>query len=68
MTPRQRIIFSLLGAAALVGCGQKGALFLPGSPSDIRSEVPATDATTEADPQTEQAEAEDEDEDEDEQP
>ncbi|MGB5344676.1 MAG: lipoprotein [Woeseia sp.] len=56
MTHSQRIIFFLLGAAVLVGCGQKGPLFLPGSPSDIRSEVPATDAATAADPQSEVAE------------
>ncbi len=28
----------------LGGCGQKGPLFLPGNPSEIRTEVPAQNA------------------------
>ncbi len=34
------IILFLLFAA---GCGQKGPLYLPGNPSEIRSEVPRQD-------------------------
>ena len=28
----------------LAACGQKGALYLPGDPNEVRSEVPATDS------------------------
>jgi predicted small lipoprotein YifL len=40
------IILCLLFA---VGCGQKGPLYLPGNPSEIRSEVPAQEAVRQED-------------------
>jgi predicted small lipoprotein YifL len=41
----QRLLVSLLLCLfLLVACGQKGPLYLPGDPNEIRSEVPATDS------------------------
>jgi predicted small lipoprotein YifL len=51
------LLLALLFAA---GCGQKGPLYLPGNPSQIKADVPRQDES--------QAEEEDEDEDEEEQP
>lgn len=52
------VLFLALFFAA--GCGQKGPLYLPGNPSQIKADVPRQDER--------QAEEEDEDEDEEEQP
>jgi predicted small lipoprotein YifL len=40
-------ILSVLAPVILFsGCGQKGPLFLPGNPSEIRTEVPEQNAPT----------------------
>ena len=36
----------LLAALFLSACGQKGPLFLPGNPNEVRSEIPATNSNT----------------------
>ena len=41
-------ILSLTLSLVLAGCGQKGPLFLPGNPSEIRS-VPPTESTERTD-------------------
>jgi predicted small lipoprotein YifL len=51
------LLLSLLFAA---GCGQKGPLYLPGNPSEIKTDVPRQDES--------QTEEDDDDQDEDEQP
>jgi predicted small lipoprotein YifL len=46
------IVFSLLLAGLLSGCGQKGQLYLPGSPSEVQSvtqQPPPQQAPTEED-------------------
>jgi predicted small lipoprotein YifL len=35
------LIFILLGLNLVVGCGQKGALYLPGDPSSVTTAVPS---------------------------
>ena len=49
----------LLALLIAAGCGQKGPLYLPGDPSEIKTDVPHQDES--------QTEKDDEDEDEDEQ-
>jgi predicted small lipoprotein YifL len=40
-----RMIFLLLSATWLAAaCGQKGPLYLPGNPSEIKTEVPAAES------------------------
>ena len=40
-----RMMFLLLSATwLLAACGQKGPLYLPGNPSEIKTEVPATES------------------------
>lgn len=41
-----RLTAALLTALACAGCGQKGPLYLPGNPSEVRTEVPTTNAST----------------------
>ena len=36
----------LLATLALSACGQKGPLYLPGDPNQVRSEVPTTNDST----------------------
>jgi len=36
----------LLATLALAACGQKGPLYLPGDPDQVRSEVPTTNDST----------------------
>ncbi|ANO50175.1 LPS translocon maturation chaperone LptM [Woeseia oceani] len=36
----------LLATLALSACGQKGPLYLPGDPNQVRSEVPTTNSST----------------------
>ncbi len=36
----------LLATLALSACGQKGPLYLPGDPNQVRSEVPTTNGST----------------------
>lgn len=36
-------LFALIGLAGIVGCGQKGPLFLPGNPSQMRPQPPETE-------------------------
>ena len=43
MTIRQLSSVTLI-LLFLAACGQKGPLYLPGDPNDVRSEVPATDS------------------------
>ena len=38
-----RCIAVLLAALSLAACGQKGPLYLPGNPSEMKTEVPAKD-------------------------
>jgi predicted small lipoprotein YifL len=49
----------LLALLIAAGCGQKGPLYLPGNPSEIKTDVPRQDES--------QTEEDEEDEDEDEQ-
>jgi predicted small lipoprotein YifL len=50
------IIVLVLSSGLLAGCGQKGPLFLPGSPSEVQS-------VTQQSPQATQQDEEDDDED-----
>jgi predicted small lipoprotein YifL len=50
------ILVALICLAGIAGCGQKGPLFLPGNPSEMRPQPPETE---------ESGENEDDDEDED---
>ena len=56
------LVLAILGAAtsALTGCGQKGPLYLPGNPSEIKTVVPP-EGQTEA-PEDEEDEEEPEEE------
>lgn len=45
----------------LGGCGQKGPLYLPGNPSEIKTEVPKQESGREAGQDLPEAEPEDED-------
>jgi predicted small lipoprotein YifL len=56
----------LLPAVALSGCGQKGPLYLPGNPSEIKTEISKQESKQEM-PASEQQD-EDDEEDSDEQP
>lgn len=38
-----RCTIVLLAAMFVVACGQKGPLYLPGNPSEMKTEVPASD-------------------------
>lgn len=40
---KTRLLFALVLVAGISACGQKGPLFLPGEPGQVRSEVPAAD-------------------------
>lgn len=52
-----KTLFAILMIGALLGgCGQKGPLYLPGDPSEMQTEVPAQNTTT-------QGESEEEDDD-----
>lgn len=42
------------------GCGQKGPLYLPGNPSEVKREVPTTNASTVPDAEREDEEEEQE--------
>lgn len=46
MTIQRRLPAILLTALACTSCGQKGPLYLPGNPSEIKREVPSTNAST----------------------
>jgi len=46
MTLTRSLACFLLAALALSGCGQKGPLYLPGDPNEVRSEVPTTNDST----------------------
>ncbi len=46
MTQSRRLFAALLCALPIAGCGQKGPLYLPGNPSEVKSEVPSTNAST----------------------
>ena len=46
MTIQRRLPAILLAALACTSCGQKGPLYLPGNPSEIKREVPSTNAST----------------------
>jgi predicted small lipoprotein YifL len=49
---RETKLLLIASILALASCGQKGPLFLPGNPSEIRTEVPEQD--TQADDDTDQ--------------
>lgn len=41
------IVAILLPLFTLIGCGQKGPLYLPGNPSEIKTEVPMQESRQE---------------------
>jgi len=43
---KSRLLSALVIVAGITACGQKGPLFLPGDPGQVRSEVPAADGLT----------------------
>lgn len=45
MSILHRVFGLLVSAALLAACGQKGPLYLPGNPSEVRTEIPAGDNT-----------------------
>lgn len=50
------VIVIMLPVLTLGGCGQKGPLFLPGNPSEIKTEVPASEQQDEDDDDDEDTE------------
>lgn len=44
-----RLVFAACAALLLAACGQKGPLYLPGDPSEIRTEIPQPAGTDTAD-------------------
>lgn len=46
MSRSHRMSLLLVCILLLSACGQKGPLFLPGNPTEVRSEVPSTNAST----------------------
>ena len=60
------VIATVLPVLTLSGCGQKGPLYLPGNPSEIKTEIPKQETKQEM-PASEQQDDDDE-EDSDEQP
>jgi len=46
----KRVGLALLAAACFAGCGQKGPLYLPGDPSEIRSTVPRQQPVEQTEP------------------
>jgi predicted small lipoprotein YifL len=63
------VIAILLPVLTLGGCGQQGPLYLPGNPSEIKTEVPKQDSgrgiRPESGPEMPASEQQDEDDDED---
>ena len=53
-------VAALAAVILAAGCGQKGPLYLPGNPSEVKREVPTTNASTVPDAERE-GEEEDED-------
>ena len=54
------LLFSLLLVA---GCGQKGALYLPGNPSTMQTEIPPQVPGEQTDAESEEEEEDDDDDD-----
>lgn len=52
------LVSGLLVGGLLAGCGQKGPLFLPGSPGEVQNEVPSTNSSTVPDNEATEADAE----------
>ena len=53
----------LLALAALflaAGCGQKGPLYLPGNPSEVKRDIPTTNASTVPEEEREREDEDDE--------
>lgn len=46
MTNFHRFFLFLISTLLLAACGQKGPLFLPGNPTEVRTDVPSTNAST----------------------
>jgi predicted small lipoprotein YifL len=57
------VIAIMLPVLTLGGCGQKGPLYLPGNPSEIKTEVPKQESKQEAQQEIPATEQQDEDDD-----
>ena len=60
MTTAIRLYLLFVALSLLAACGQKGPLYLPGNPSEIRSGVPQADGATAPEEATEDDEDPDE--------
>lgn len=54
----RRIPLFLISALLLTACGQKGPLYLPGNPTEVRTDVPSTNTSTVPEEEAEPAEDE----------